>query len=185
MRRHRQKKKSIVKAAGASATIRATPERAQHDEIDVELRSKRAGGAAAVSGDFVSTQVRKLLEQGVITNEEADAATFFRTDHDLAFASCRSSLCASIGSSSGTGSSDMEEKFFHASRFRQAQQWLRPNLFRIAEAAILGSASFTTLGAMMLPRAQNQDHIAAGKTMLAITIIELLGFYGTTRQFYR
>ncbi len=64
---------------------------------------------------------------------------------------------------------------------------MRPNLLRIAEVAILGTApgasgSFTAIGASLLPKASTQEHIPAGKGALVLVIRELLSFYASLSE---
>ena len=114
------------------------PHRAGRDTIDIEIRATSEKGSTLVTGERVSTPIRKLLQQDHITLEEASAAQLFLCDHDIAYASCINPLAAVlVDGSSGDGTGGLERRIHHGSRFKKARAWLRSEMARIAEAAIL------------------------------------------------
>jgi hypothetical protein len=158
--------------------------RASRDEIEVETRAATEGGTAMIAGEYVSTAIRKLLARGAITLEEASAAHSFLRDHDLAYASCVNTLNAVQVDCSGSGTGGIDRKLHHAQRFQNARAQLRSQMFRIAQAAILENsdtgidASFTGIGAEMLPGFSKQEQRAAGQGCLVMVCRELAVIYG-------
>ena len=169
------------------------PHRAARDQIDLEDRAATDLGIALVTGEIVSTPVRKLLMQGHVSLEEAAAAHQFAKDHDAAYASSSNPLgslsaaCTRVDGGDADPASRMERKAHHGLRFRRASQHLRSELASIANAAILmhvgaaNDAGFTSVGADLLPGASQQEQRAAGKGAVVLMLRELAIFYGRRR----
>src|SRR5208337_984064 len=92
--------------------------RARRDDIEIETRAASEGGVSMIAGEYVSTAIRKLLQRGAITLEEASAAHAFLRDHDLAYASCVNTLSAVQVDCSGDGTGGIDRKIHHAQRFQ-------------------------------------------------------------------
>ncbi len=158
--------------------------RARRDEIEIETRAATEGGTALITGEVVSTAVRKLMARGLITLEEFTAAQSFIRDHDLAYASCVNTLAAVHVDCSGDGTGAMRRKAYHSQRFQNARALLRSQMSRVAEAAIIENpdggidANFTAIGADVLPGLSKQEQRAAGQGCLVMVIRELAVIYG-------
>jgi hypothetical protein len=192
MRRHRRHASkrpasAAVTQAQREAMIPCGPvntHRALRNEIEVENREFSLKGTPLTTGQVVSTPVRKLFQQGVITEAQLAAAQLFQTDYERAYLSCQNPLAAVQVDARGGGTGALDNRLHHAIRFRNARAHLRPRLARIADYAILNETgggvepTFTTIGAFFCacaPSKRSQQD--KGRDALTRVCKRLASFY--------
>ena len=158
--------------------------RARRNEIDIETREFSQRGTPITTGQVVSTPVRRLFAQGVITEEQFSAAQLFQIDFEKAYLSCQNPLAAVQVDARGDGTGASDNRLHHALRFQKARAYLRPRLTRIADAAILSDPgcgidpTFTAIGAIYcLVAASRRSQQDAGRKAVARVCKKLAGFY--------
>ena len=153
-------------------------QRSERNEFDLEIRGTTTKGAAIVTGQIVSTLVRKLVAQDVITQIEAGAADLYERDHAIAYLSGSNPLASLVVDGGGGDPGDaMQRKAFHGNRFRSVNNTLGAHLSGIAAAALLHDASFTNLGARLFPESPRQEQAVAGKAVFVVMLKRLTEIY--------
>lgn len=160
-------------------------QRGIQDEIGLETRSSTKKGSPIVTGQYVSTPIRKLLQADLITLEEAAAAWTYERHHDVAYASGTNPLAAlQVDGGGGPGEGVIERKAHHGLMLRKVNMRLGSECAAIAMAAVLGrpgkniDSSYTAIGADLLPFSSKQEQRAAGKGALVLTLRFLAEIYG-------
>lgn len=192
-RRHKPRQKPVTRPYGELTEAQrlalipggsVNPHRARRDDIALETRALTEAGGIAVTGEYVSTPVKKLLSLGEITLDVAFAALLYQTDHDTAYASFANALAGVFvngGKRGGTGG--MDTKLAHGQRFQKARACLSPSFATIADAAILClpnqpiEPSFKGIGAFLRPGAPARSQQESGKTALMLLCQELARIY--------
>lgn len=165
------------------------PSRAARDEILIETRADTEDGRALITGETVSTPVRKLFEAKLITTEQLHAAQLFQRDHDIAYAACINPLAAVYVDSSGSGAATgtlkgLQRRAHHGLKFQRARAFLGQELSRVALAAIVESPeagiepSFTAIGADTLVGCSKQEQRSGGRDAVIRACRMLALFYG-------
>lgn len=166
----------------------ASTHRAKHDELVVETIAKTRCGQPMVTRQSLSTPLRKLLDQAVIGEAEAEAAAMLRFDHDFSVASQTGSRFEPGVDGGGNGATAMERRIYHLGRLRGAMGFLGGELSRIAWVAIIErplidiAGTFRALGEDCLPGEHKPVVLGAGKALLVVTCRELAVFYGLKQQ---
>lgn len=160
------------------------PHRAKRDEIRIETRALTARGAEIVTGERVIDAVRRLLLQGEITQEQANAARRFQNDHELAHESGVNTLAAVLVDSRRKGGDGPIFKLQHAQQFQRARAFLGRPLDQIAMALILQhpdseiAPTLAGAGGSVLRRSTQQGLRGAGSALLVVICQRLEEFYG-------
>ncbi len=160
------------------------PHRARRDEIRIETRALTARGAEIVTGERVIDAVRRLLLQGDITQQQADAARRFQNDHELAYESGVNTLAAVLVDSRRKSGDGAIFKLQHAQQFQKARAFLGRPLDEIAMALILAHSdsgiapTLTGAGGSVLRRSPPQGQREAGRALLVVICQRLEAFYG-------
>ena len=149
--------------------------------VDLEARGKSEAGATLVTGEIVSSVIRRLYQQGEITSSECWAGGKYQADHDIAFCSMANPLGAlHVDSGGGPGDGGITRRIHHATQFRRATEALGPELAQIAKAVILedsGSASFYGVGTFLAPHAGINKRRDIGKDAVIQVLRKLDAFY--------
>ena len=154
---------------------------ARRGRLALEVRAKTDRGAPLVMGQVVSTPVRKLLEQGNITEAIAHGPKLYVNDHDIAYSGMSNPLAAlHVDGGTPGGAGGMERRAHHGARFREATVYLGTRLAHFARIFILEeSQDYRAAGALYLPNASRDDQRAAGRGYCSLVSAALADFYGS------
>ncbi len=164
------------------------PHRGRRGEIETEARKVHPNGTILQAGQYVSTPVKRMLNQGLITQNEANAAQLFLRDYESAYANCVNALAAVQVDSRGGGTGVLEQRLSSGVRFQRARAYLRKRLADIAAAGILNDPeagidfTFTGIGSSLRPDLPARLQQEIGKTILVIICQELADFYARPRR---
>ena len=149
--------------------------------LGLEVRAATDKGTPLVMGQVVATPVRKLLEQGNVTEADAHGPKLYVNDHDIAYAGMSNPLAAlHVDGGSGGSGGGMERRAHHGDRFRKATQHLGARLAAIARIVIIDEVNDpAAIGAMYMPNANRDDQRAGGRFATSLITKSLADFYGS------